>query len=102
MSTLVVTGYAFTITDSKPEKEKDLQNWEKANIICRHIILNTLSNTLFDVYCPYKTTTEIWESLNNKCILEDAGTQKFAIENFLNFVMSMKKIFLLKFMNTMY
>ena len=90
MSILDVTGYAFAITDPKPEK-KDLQNWENANKICRHIILSTLSNALFDVYCPYKTTTRIWESLNKKYILEDAGTQKFAIENFLNFVMSDEK-----------
>ena len=66
MSTLDVTGYAFAITDPKPDKEKELQNWEKANKICRHIILSTLSNALFDVYCPYKTATEIWESLNKK------------------------------------
>ena len=26
MSTLDVTGYAFAITDHKPEKEKELQN----------------------------------------------------------------------------
>ena len=91
MSTLDVTGYAFAITDPKLEKEKELQNWEKANKICRHIILSTLSNVLFDVYCPYKTATEIWKSLNKKYILEDAGTQKFAIKNFLNFVMSDEK-----------
>ena len=91
MSTLDVTGYAFAITDPKAEKEKDLQNWEKANKICRHIILSTLSNAMFDVYCPYKTATEIWKSLNKKYILEDAGTQNFAIGNFLNFVISDEK-----------
>ena len=58
ISTLDVTGYVFTITDPKLEKEKELQNWEKANKIYRHIILNTLSNALFDVFCPYKTATE--------------------------------------------
>ena len=42
MSTLDVTSYAFAITDPKPEKEKELQNWEKANKICRHNILSTL------------------------------------------------------------
>ena len=54
MSTIDVTGYAFAITDHKPEKEKELQNQKKANKICRHIILSTLSNALFDVYCPFK------------------------------------------------
>ena len=46
MPTLDVTGYAFVITDHKPEKEKELQNWENANKICRHIILSTVSNTI--------------------------------------------------------
>ena len=85
--------YAFAITDPKPEKEKELQNWEKTNKICKHIILSTLSNALFDVYCPCKIATEIWESLNKKYIFEDAGTQNFAIANLLNFVMSDEKIF---------
>ena len=63
MSTLDVTSYVFTITDPKLEKEKELQNQEKANKICRYIILTTLSNALFDIYCPYKTTTEIGKVL---------------------------------------
>ena len=54
-----LTGYAFAITNPKPEKEKDLQNRKKANKICRHIILNTLSNASFNVYCPNKIATEI-------------------------------------------
>ena len=29
MSTLDVTGYVFAITDPKPAKEKELQNWKK-------------------------------------------------------------------------
>ena len=102
LSALDIIGLAFALTDEKPKPTegmepnsdiftKNLQNWEHANKVCRHIILSTLSNELFDVYCSYKEAREIWDSMNKKYILEDAGTQKFAIGNFLNYQMTNSK-----------
>jgi len=34
-----------------------------ANKVCRHTIMSTLSNDLFDVYCPCKEAKEIWDSM---------------------------------------
>ena len=42
-------------------------------------ILNTLTNELFNVYCQYKVVKEIWDALTKKYIVEDVGTQKYAI-----------------------
>lgn len=42
-------------------------------LICRHTIISTLSDELFDVYCSYKEAKEIWENLNDKYTAEDAG-----------------------------
>ena len=87
LSALDLHNIAFVLTDPKPTNDDDLLKWEKANRICRHTILSTLSNELFDVYYPIQSASEIWESLNKKYILADAGTQKFAIGNFLDFTM---------------
>ncbi|CAL8992693.1 unnamed protein product [Prunus brigantina] len=59
----------------------------ECNKICRHTILSTLSNELFDIYCSYKTAKEIWENLNKKYVIEDVGTQKYVIGKFLQFQM---------------
>ena len=42
-------------------------------------ILNTLTNELFYVYFQYKVVKEIWDALTKKYIVEDVGTQKYAI-----------------------
>lgn len=65
-----------------------LQTWETGNKQVRHAILSIISNELFDIYCQLKVAKEIWDAINKKYILEDAGTQKYAIGNFRNFQMT--------------
>ena len=51
-----------------------LPTWEIRNKQVRHTILSTLSNELFDIHCQFKFAKEIWDAMNKKYILEDAGT----------------------------
>ena len=53
-----------------------------ANKVCRHTILSTLSNELFDVYWAYKEVKVIWESMFTKYTVEDVGKQKFVVGNY--------------------
>ena len=82
----------FVLTKPKPVQgdknyETELPLWENANKICKSIILNALSNELFDIYCTFKLTNEIWDALVTKCIIKDVDIKKYAIDNFLNFQM---------------
>ena len=79
------------LDDNTENYEHALADWNKANKVCRHTILSTLSNELYDVYCSYKNAHEIWEKLNKKYVIEDASAQKYAIGNFLQFQMSDEK-----------
>ena len=47
--------------------------WTQANKVCRHTILTTLSNELFDVYCAYKEAKVIWESMLRKYTAKDVS-----------------------------
>ena len=63
------------LTNPKPEDGSHLlPTWEAGNKQVRHAILNTFSNELFDIYCQFKVTKEIWDAMNKKYILEDART----------------------------
>ena len=53
-----------------------------ANKVCRHTILTTLSNELFDVFYAYKEAKVIWESMLIKYTTEDVGKQKFVVGNY--------------------
>ena len=61
--------------------------WKHADFLCRNYILNGLDNTLYNVYSPIKTAKELWESLEKKYKTEDAGSKKFVVGRFLDFVM---------------
>ncbi|KAK3001526.1 hypothetical protein RJ639_020285 [Escallonia herrerae] len=77
-------------TDPK-DFEKEFSIWETSDKICKGMILNSLSNELYDVYCSYAHASVIWNALNKKYVVEDASTKKYAIGNFLQFQMSEEK-----------
>ena len=65
------------LTDPKLEDGfESLSTWETSNKQVRHVILSTLYNEIFYVYYQYKVAKEIWDPMNKKYILKDAGTQK--------------------------
>ena len=84
-STLDMHGVAWllTIENALPKSEP----WTYANNVCRHTILTTLSNELFDVYCAYKETKIIWDSMLKKYTAEDVGKQKFVVGNYYKWEM---------------
>ena len=83
-----VVNLVNILTNPKPKGDsEDLSKWENGNKKVRHAILSTLTNELFDVYCQYKVANEIWDALTKKYIVEDVGTQKYAIGNFRKFQM---------------
>ena len=42
---------------------------------------------LYNVYSTFNTAKELWESLEKKYKIEDAGTKKFIVGRFLNYKM---------------
>ncbi|CAH9104236.1 unnamed protein product [Cuscuta europaea] len=91
-STLDMHGVADALThampdDKSPEGIKLLQQWTYSNKVCRHTILSTLSNELFDVYCTKKVAKEIWDSMIAKYTAEDTVKQKFVIGNYYKWEM---------------
>ena len=85
-SAINVVNLGHILSDPKPKSDsKDLSKWKNENKQVRHVILSTLTNELFDVYCQYKVEKEIWDALTKIYIVENAGTQKYAIGNFRKF-----------------
>ena len=53
------------LTYPKPKTEY-LSKWENENKQVKHVILSTLTNELFNVYCQYKVTKETRDALTKK------------------------------------
>ena len=50
--------------------------------------MSGLTDSLYNVYCnAYKTSRQLWEALDKKYKLENAGTKKFLVGKFLDFKM---------------
>lgn len=69
-------GVVATLTQPKSDQynnPKQLEIWTYANKICRHTIISTWTNNLFDVYYSNKEAKDIWELMNLKYTAEDVG-----------------------------
>ncbi|KAH1092175.1 hypothetical protein J1N35_019432 [Gossypium stocksii] len=69
-----------------------VEAWKHSNFLCGNSILNGLSNTVYEVHSVKKIAKESWTSLDHKYKAEDAGTKKFLVSKFLNFVMVDSKL----------
>ena len=61
-----------------------MKAWKHVDFLCHNYLLNGLDNTLYNVYCTFNTTSELWESLDKKYKTEDAGLKKSVVGKFLN------------------
>lgn len=61
--------------------------WKHSDFLCRNYVLNDLHDTLYNVYSVKTTAKELWESLDRKYIIEDAGSKKFVVGRFLDYKM---------------
>jgi len=76
-------GVAFALTTSKLDSNtttKQIDDWIHANKVCRHALLNVLSNILFDVYASYKEAKDIWDYLILKYTAKDIVKKRFVFE----------------------
>ena len=69
-----------------------VDTWNQGDYLCRNYILNNLVDQLYTVYYVFKTSRDLWKSLEKKYKTEDAGVKKFVVGKFLDFKMVDSKI----------
>ena len=93
LTTLNLAKLLTEVVPTMPEGEPDvavynaIEAWNHADFLCRNYILNNISDALFNVYSTYNTAKELWESMDRKYKSEDAGSKKFVVGRFLDFMM---------------
>ena len=73
--------------DATMDQMRARSKWENDDYICRGLILNGMSDSLFDIYQNVETSQELWDSLEAKYMAEDASSKKFLVSNFNNYKM---------------
>ena len=78
---------AFKENETDRQVVAVVEAWKHADFLCRNYLLNGLDNTLYNVYCAFNTTRELWESLDKKYKTEDARLKKFVVGKLLDYKM---------------
>ncbi|GKC62377.1 zinc finger, CCHC-type containing protein [Tanacetum coccineum] len=63
--------------DATVEQIRKRAKWDNDDYICRGLILNGMSDSLFDIYQNVESSKELWDSLEAKYMAEDASSKKF-------------------------
>ncbi|KAL0416912.1 UNVERIFIED_CONTAM: hypothetical protein Slati_3523100 [Sesamum latifolium] len=69
------------------QKRVAMDAWVHGDFLYRNYILNSLSDTLYNVHSSAKTARALWESLEKKYKTEGVGLKKFIVGKFLEFKM---------------
>ncbi|GKE65164.1 hypothetical protein Tco_1519325, partial [Tanacetum coccineum] len=52
--------------DATVEQIKKMAKWDNDYYVCRGLILNGMSDSLFDIYQNVESSKELWDSLEAK------------------------------------
>ncbi|GJX94368.1 zinc finger, CCHC-type containing protein [Tanacetum coccineum] len=69
-------------------KSRKRAKWDNNDYVYRGLILNGMSDPLFDVYQNVETSKELWDTLEAKYMSEDDSSKKFLVSNFTNYKMT--------------
>ncbi|GJX30545.1 hypothetical protein Tco_0238624 [Tanacetum coccineum] len=75
----------FEMVDFKRWKRA---KWDNDDYVCKGLILNGMSNSLFDIYQNVESSKEQWDSLEAKYMADDSSNKKFLVSNFTNYRMT--------------
>nr|GEX04751.1 zinc finger, CCHC-type [Tanacetum cinerariifolium] len=73
---VVETDYGdYAIVEQLRKRAKQ----DNDDYVCRGLILNGMSNSLFDIYQSVESSKELWDSFEAKYMAEDASSKKFLV-----------------------
>nr|GEW25994.1 zinc finger, CCHC-type [Tanacetum cinerariifolium] len=67
---------------------KKRAKWDNDDYVCRGLIPNGMSDSLFDIYQNVETSKELCDTPEAKYMNKDASSKKFLISNFTNYKMT--------------
>ncbi|GKC83722.1 hypothetical protein Tco_1139439 [Tanacetum coccineum] len=62
--------------DATVEQIRKRAKWDNDDYVCRGLIINGMSGSLFDIYQNFESSKELWDSLEAKYMAEDASSKK--------------------------
>nr|GFA54165.1 zinc finger, CCHC-type [Tanacetum cinerariifolium] len=67
--------------DATVDQLRKRAKWDNDDYVCRGLILNGMSDFLFDIYQNIKSSKELWDSLEAKYMADDASNFKHTLKH---------------------
>nr|GEV13259.1 zinc finger, CCHC-type [Tanacetum cinerariifolium] len=67
--------------DATVEQLRKRAKWDNDDYVCRCLILNGMSNSLFDIYQSIESSKQLWDSLEAKYMGENASNFKHTLKH---------------------
>ncbi|XP_042051437.1 uncharacterized protein LOC121796710 [Salvia splendens] len=93
LTTLGVANFLKEDAPTVPKEETDFNVraaydvWHQGDFLCKNYILNGLEDSLYSIFAGAKTSKVLWEALDKKYRVENAGTKKYVVAKFLDYEM---------------
>ncbi|GJZ73543.1 hypothetical protein Tco_0637689 [Tanacetum coccineum] len=71
--------------DATVEQLRKRAKWDNDDYVYRCLIINGMSEPIFDIYQNVESSKELWDSLEAKYMAEDASSKNFLVSNFTNY-----------------
>ncbi|GJZ33591.1 hypothetical protein Tco_0579027 [Tanacetum coccineum] len=65
--------------DATMDQLRKRAKWDNDDYVCRGLILNGMSDSLFDINHNVESSKELWDSLEAKYMAEDVSSKKFLV-----------------------
>ncbi|XP_073121682.1 uncharacterized protein [Henckelia pumila] len=74
-------------SESNEDSTEKIKKWKTDDFMCRFTILQSLNNTLFNVFHIHKTAAELWNAIKRRYVNEDAGNKSFLVNKYIEYKM---------------
>nr|GFB00029.1 zinc finger, CCHC-type [Tanacetum cinerariifolium] len=74
--------------DVTVEQIRKRAKWDNDDYVCKGLIFNRMSDSLFDICQNVESSKELWDSLEAKYMAVNASSKKFLVINFTNYKMT--------------
>ncbi|XP_075101905.1 uncharacterized protein LOC142177328 [Nicotiana tabacum] len=84
-----ISENVLVLGEENPENEQFVvtEAWKLSDILCKNYVLSCLEDELYNVYSVIKISRELWNALEKKYKIENAGLTMFVAAKFLDFKM---------------
>ncbi|KAA0048760.1 pol polyprotein [Cucumis melo var. makuwa] len=75
--------------NSTKEEIGSCDAWTESDFICNNLIPNGLIDELYDYYSTMSPAKEVWDALQKKYNTEEAESKKYAVNQYMSFIIDM-------------